>query len=187
MNENEKKNEELLEEELSEKEQESEDIDIEREDLPEDLDLMDTVVTEEYNADAIQVLEGLEAVRKRPGMYIGSTGPRGLHQRVYEIVDNSIDEALAGFCTHIEVEILPGNVITSKDRHLQRIHSENLFQIPIILINIIEICTQKIFQNICAHRSVEQCVTFQFHIHMQIWTILFILFFCCNPVYDRQL
>nr|WP_308567856.1 DNA topoisomerase (ATP-hydrolyzing) subunit B [uncultured Eubacterium sp.] len=76
---------------------------------------MDTVVTEEYNADDIQVLEGLEAVRKRPGMYIGSTGPRGLHHLVYEIVDNSIDEALAGFCTHIETEILPGNVITVRD------------------------------------------------------------------------
>ena len=76
---------------------------------------MDTVVTEEYNADDIQVLEGLEAVRKRPGMYIGSTGPRGLHHLVYEIVDNSIDEALAGFCTHIETEILPGNIITVRD------------------------------------------------------------------------
>ena len=76
---------------------------------------MDTVVTDEYNADDIQVLEGLEAVRKRPGMYIGSTGPRGLHHLVYEIVDNSIDEALAGFCTHIETEILPGNVITVRD------------------------------------------------------------------------
>ena len=76
---------------------------------------MDTVVTDDYNADDIQVLEGLEAVRKRPGMYIGSTGPRGLHHLVYEIVDNSIDEALAGFCTHIETEILPGNVITVRD------------------------------------------------------------------------
>ena len=76
---------------------------------------MDTIVTEEYSAKDIQVLEGLEAVRKRPGMYIGSTGPRGLHHLVYEIVDNSIDEALAGVCTHIEVEILPGNIITVRD------------------------------------------------------------------------
>ena len=76
---------------------------------------IDTVVTDEYSAKDIQVLEGLEAVRKRPGMYIGSTGPRGLHHLVYEIVDNSIDEALAGFCTHIETEILPGNIITVKD------------------------------------------------------------------------
>lgn len=76
---------------------------------------MDTVVTEEYSAKDIQVLEGLEAVRKRPGMYIGSTGPRGLHHLVYEIVDNSIDEALAGVCTHIECEILPDNVIAVRD------------------------------------------------------------------------
>lgn len=78
-------------------------------------ELMDTAVTEEYGADAIQVLKGLEAVRKRPGMYIGSTGPKGLHHLVYEIVDNSVDEALAGYCTHIEVEILPDNVITVRD------------------------------------------------------------------------
>ena len=68
-----------------------------------------------YNESDIQVLEGLEAVRKRPGMYIGSTGPRGLHHLVYEIVDNSIDEALAGYCTHIEVDILPGDIIQVKD------------------------------------------------------------------------
>ena len=68
-----------------------------------------------YNESDIQVLEGLEAVRKRPGLYIGSTGPRGLHHLVYEIVDNSIDEALAGYCTHIEVDILPGDVIQVKD------------------------------------------------------------------------
>lgn len=78
-------------------------------------DDMDTSVNEEYSAKDIQVLEGLEAVRKRPGMYIGSTGPRGLHHLVYEIVDNSIDEALAGVCTHIECEILPDNIIGVRD------------------------------------------------------------------------
>ncbi len=71
--------------------------------------------TEKYGADEIQVLEGLEAVRKRPGMYIGSTGPRGLHHLVYEIVDNSIDEALAGYCTKIDVRILPGEIIKVTD------------------------------------------------------------------------
>ena len=74
-----------------------------------------TKVEQEYGADEIQVLEGLEAVRKRPGMYIGSTGPRGLHHLVYEIVDNSIDEALAGYCSKIDVVIEPGDVIRVTD------------------------------------------------------------------------
>lgn len=78
-------------------------------------ELLDLTVTEKYDENQIQVLEGLEAVRKRPGMYIGSTSARGLHHLVYEIVDNSIDEALAGYCTHIEVTIERGDVICVTD------------------------------------------------------------------------
>ena len=69
----------------------------------------------EYGADQIQILEGLEAVRKRPGMYIGSTSSRGLHHLVYEIVDNSVDEALAGYCDTIKVIINQDNSITVRD------------------------------------------------------------------------
>ena len=77
--------------------------------------LTNTTNSQNYDENQIQVLEGLEAVRKRPGMYIGSTSPKGLHHLVYEIVDNSIDEALAGYCTEIKVDILPGEIICVSD------------------------------------------------------------------------
>lgn len=78
-------------------------------------EILDLTVTEAYDESQIQVLEGLEAVRKRPGMYIGSTSEKGLHHLVYEIVDNSIDEALAGYCTHIEVTLEPEDIVTVAD------------------------------------------------------------------------
>lgn len=83
--------------------------------MAEQINNTNTNINANYDENDIQVLEGLEAVRKRPGMYIGSTGPNGLHHLVYEIVDNSIDEALAGYCTEIKVEILKGDIIRVSD------------------------------------------------------------------------
>ena len=71
--------------------------------------------TTNYGADQIQILEGLEAVRRRPGMYIGTTASRGLHHLVYEIVDNSVDEAIAGYCSRIDVTINPDNTVCVQD------------------------------------------------------------------------
>ena len=95
--------------------QKMKDVDRAFEDTSEDHNVKDTQQVGDYTADNIQILEGLEGVRRRPGMYIGSTSARGLHHLVYEIVDNAVDEALAGFCSVITVTVNPDNSVTVVD------------------------------------------------------------------------
>src|SRR5712692_6821527 len=83
--------------------------------LPDSPNVMEPVAATDYDADKIKILEGMEAVRKRPAMYIGSTGPAGLHHLVWEVVDNSVDEALAGYCTRIDVIVHIDNSVTVID------------------------------------------------------------------------
>ena len=103
--------------------------------MAEELELNSTQVEHEYGGSEIQVLEGLEAVRKRPGMYIGSTSESGLHHLVYEIVDNSIDEALAGYCQNIQVTIGEGDVITviESDARVDEATIKNLMGVQDVL------------------------------------------------------
>ena len=106
-----------------------------------DNNIRNTKVEKQYGEDQIQVLEGLEAVRKRPGMYIGSTSSRGLHHLVYEIMDNSIDEALAGYCDTITVIINKDNSITNIDR----ITSYNVCYTKLLRVNLNVNCLKKLF------------------------------------------
>ena len=108
----------------------------------------ETKVTQEYGAEQIQVLEGLEAVRKRPGMYIGSTSSSGLHHLVYEIVDNSIDEAMAGYCNRIEVILHVDNSVTVRD---------NGRGIPVDIHPKLRIPAVQVVMTIMADQFTEEC------------------------------